>query len=235
MASLSRIALAASALKLGGLAAFNAEASIIATVPSTPIVIQNNQLILDLDHDGTNDLGFFHVVQIGTDGQTDAGATAAANGPGVAGDPAGNYFTLPFTGGAVVDGAASYKSFTKLAKNKFDFSGSGSRIGNLGYWANGGAGIGSWPGAGQGYTGYLGFAFTGADTFTHYGWARVGVNAYTDGDPSSYAMTLYSYAYETQADTGIPAGVPEPGSLALFALGAAGLAARKRRALSAAA
>jgi len=232
MASLSRTTLAASALKLSGLAAFNAEASIITTVPATPIVIQNTQLILDLDHDGTDDLGFFHVAQLGTDGFTDASATAAANtGGGVAGDPAiGTYFTSLYTGGGVVDGSASYKAENKLAKNKEN---SGSRPGNLGYWANGGADVGTWPGAGQGYTGYLGFAFLGGDTFVHYGWAKVGVNAYEDGDLSSYAMTLYSYAYQSDANT--PITIPEPGSLALFALGAAGLAARKRRALSAAA
>ncbi len=71
---------------------------------------------------------------------------------------------------------------------------------------------------------YLGvrFSISGA---THYGWVRMStVNTDT--------VTIHDYAYETLADTPIVTGitaVPEPGTLALFASGAAGLIALRRR------
>ncbi len=70
---------------------------------------------------------------------------------------------------------------------------------------------------------YLGLAFdiSGA---THYGWARLTVNADT-------TATLHDWAYESSAGRGIAAGqtVPEPGTLALLALGAAGVGAMRNR------
>jgi hypothetical protein len=64
---------------------------------------------------------------------------------------------------------------------------------------------------------------------THYGWMRVG--GYANGDVPESSAILHDFAYEDVADTAViaPAAVPEPSSLALFALGAAGVAALKRR------
>jgi hypothetical protein len=63
-------------------------------------------------------------------------------------------------------------------------------------------------------------------TNTHYGWVKLSV------DVDLTNITVHSYAYETVADQNIPAGnIPEAGSLALLAAGAAGvLAMRKKRA-----
>ena len=71
----------------------------------------------------------------------------------------------------------------------------------------------------------LGFMFTHEGTAAvHFGWMRFAFGA-TAGD-----RTIVEYAYEDAAGVGIPAGaVPTPGSAALLALGAAGLAGRRRR------
>ena len=71
---------------------------------------------------------------------------------------------------------------------------------------------------------YLGVRFDIGGN-THYGWIQVQVPA-----DVTFA-TITGYAYEDVADAQITAGaIPEPGSLALLAIGAAGLAAwRKKR------
>jgi hypothetical protein len=61
----------------------------------------------------------------------------------------------------------------------------------------------------------------------HYGWMRISLDASLAGQP----RTIVEYAYENQAGVGIPAGfIPAPGSAALLALGALGLAGRRRKA-----
>lgn len=76
--------------------------------------------------------------------------------------------------------------------------------------------------AADGSIGYVGFAF-GTVGDRRYGWMEFKING---GETRS--MELLGYAYQSEAGTGIEAGVvPGPGGLAI--LGLTGLAARRRR------
>jgi len=61
----------------------------------------------------------------------------------------------------------------------------------------------------------------------HYGW----IEAATAVDEANYTISVRvtGYGYETDADTPVAAGVPEPSSLGMSALGATGIAALMRR------
>ncbi|MCS7033186.1 MAG: PEP-CTERM sorting domain-containing protein [Phycisphaerae bacterium] len=58
----------------------------------------------------------------------------------------------------------------------------------------------------------------------HYGWMRISLSSTLAAQPRA----IVEYAYEDQAGVPIGAGVPEPASLGLLALGAMGLMARRR-------
>jgi hypothetical protein len=102
---------------------------------------------------------------------------------------------------------------------------------------------GPWPTDGS--SAYLGIEFNPGDG-THYGWIQLSActpddpttdttNAACNADPS--IINVSSYAYQSVAGVDILAGdtgaVPEPSSIVLFALGAAGLVAYRRRKLAA--
>ena len=78
---------------------------------------------------------------------------------------------------------------------------------------------------------YIGLQFDiGPSTF--YGWARVGVETQPNGDNSHAFAKVYEYSYNNVAGQPIDTGevaTPEPGTFSLFALGAAGIVAFKRR------
>jgi hypothetical protein len=75
---------------------------------------------------------------------------------------------------------------------------------------------------------YLGFYFNGPAN-PQAGWADI----QTSGNPNSTSFTIVNYAYETNPNTAITAGqtsdTPEPSTMALIGLGAAGLIALRRR------
>lgn len=78
----------------------------------------------------------------------------------------------------------------------------------------------------SGTTGLLGLRFRneGSGNATQFGWVRVSQPGTTGG-----LATVVDWAYETDGGP-IPAGaIPEPASLGLLALGALGLAARRKR------
>lgn len=75
--------------------------------------------------------------------------------------------------------------------------------------------------------GYIGLRFIDDEEDNHFGWLKVLWN-----DPDERFDAL-AWAYETEDDTPIviddPESIPEPGTLALFALGAGALAVAARR------
>jgi hypothetical protein len=85
---------------------------------------------------------------------------------------------------------------------------------------------GHWPS--NGGSAYLGFYFT-VSSAIDAGWANISTTA--TGTASSFTVT--DYAYETVGNASITAGqlteTPEPSTMALIALGGAGLIALRRR------
>ena len=67
---------------------------------------------------------------------------------------------------------------------------------------------------------YLGLRFDLGSGY-QYGWIGVVRNA--------FELDAFAWGYETEPGVPIAAGAPEPGSLALLAFGAAGVASRRRR------
>lgn len=72
--------------------------------------------------------------------------------------------------------------------------------------------------------------FDGTDD-VRYGWAQIDVNppSTAANPPGFWSATLTEFAFEMTPNTPIPAGVPEPGTLALLAAGCGGIGLKRRR------
>jgi len=130
-----------------------------------------------------------------------------------------NYFSA-FTGGTYVQGGGTGTNTANLVP--------GTMVGPASTYGSGGATItGLLPHNLSSSSNLIGFRFTNeAGPSTHYGWFRVSLSTTLAAQPRA----VVEYAYESTPDTAIPAGaIPAPGSLALLALGAAGLAGRRRK------
>jgi hypothetical protein len=203
------------AVAAGALGAHSAQASIVgATGLSLPVYdnvsqgTSQNQAI-DFDGDMTSDIQF-----VADGGSISAQKSEFEQSTGVAADPNNAGYAAALTLGETIDGSLTYNY-------NGPFTGTTDLITNDGNTPPSIVG-GFAMGAGEQY---VGIQLNLADG-THYGW--VGFET-TDQDNGSMAGIIDGYAYEADTDTAIPAGVPEPSSLALLALGAAGIASYRGR------
>ena len=89
---------------------------------------------------------------------------------------------------------------------------------------------GNFAGATEKYVGFRLHLSSNEDLV--YGWAKLSILGDLDDYPANGDLILHEWAYESTPNTPIAAGsaaVPEPTSLAIFAMGGVGVAAWKRR------
>lgn len=170
----------------------------------------------------------------------------------------GNTLTVDFPGSATLSLATTttggstgwYKNVASVSGTSMSFVDSGGEpaalsFGNIistanatapgGYLLRYGTGLsttgfkgGNWPQDGS--NAYLGLIFTSSSE-QYTGWAQINVDV--NGSFAAESATLVDYAYDTTPGESIAAGqttaIPEPSSLALFALGGGALLALLRR------
>jgi hypothetical protein len=197
--------LAAGAVLIG---AAGANAAVHHTDLGAGVVLNTDGATIDIDFDGG---GTEFTIAFGTSYRRVNVAYRTANASWRGGNGYGTTGAIALNNGDNVDSGAQWGHSNLTGTNSF---------GNMAYTSYN-LGYGSFAGTSDKY---LGVRFTISGN-THYGWIQVQVPA-----DVTYA-TITGYAYEDVADAQITAGaIPEPGSLALLAIGAAGLAAwRKKR------
>ncbi len=176
----------------------------------------------DVNNDGTTDFEFTNrypntaaggygvVWQLGMN--TTTAAAAATNGV-VSYAGAFVRYASALTAGTNITATSAFSTSMQLVL------GSRYSYGGLGVYNYGGFASAVAPGTQR----YAGFRFAAADG-THYGWVQLSVNA--------GIIDFTNAAYQTTPNTAIVAGaVPEPGSMAALAAGAAavGVAIKRRR------
>lgn len=83
----------------------------------------------------------------------------------------------------------------------------------------------------NGAVGYLGFEVPVSATSYDYGWVELSsFTPFSPSGPAPQSLTIIEYAYDDSGNPiNVPAATPEPCTLALFALGAVGVEAFRRR------
>lgn len=210
----------ATGIAIVGLAAWSphsADASVIYSGPVNAPVDTSTSYNVDFNHDGNTDAQFGNYNNNGA-----------------------NYLKLFLNNGSspshpqmlydtVNNVAANLSPGTLIGSVPPDSSTNWTTDDKVLYDLTGGAPSGHFAPGSPGYAG-LRFQSTTDATQLYYGWAQFQTIQGSPGGPSG---TLIDFAYESTANTPIAAGdtgpVPEPGSLALLAAGAAGLATYRGR------
>jgi PEP-CTERM motif len=201
----------------------------------------NAALFYDLDKDGAEDIAFFYgggpnqantvdfaiaVRPLGTEGGTNYaavvvdGTTTVDFGDDVQNKDAAAKLSGGFTVGETLS------AYNWGGNNLIGF---GAKIQN---WdaTNGSPSEGNFAGVTEKYIGFR--VHLSSNEELVYGWAKVSTVTNLNEIGVSGDVILHGYAYESTPNTAIVAGaspVPEPTSLAIFAMGGAGIAAWKRR------
>ncbi len=200
----------------------------------------NNVLAYDLDKDEAPDIAFYYggsqeegtsvdfaiaVRPLGTDGGTNYAAVVVDGNTTVDfGDDIQNKdAAAKLSGGFTVGETLSAYNWGGNS-----LAGVGAKIQNWDATNNGSPSEGNFAGATEKYIGFR-LHLSSTEELV-YGWAKVSMVNTLTSFATPGEIILHGYAFESTPNTPIVTGaVPEPTSLAIFAMGGAGIAAWKRR------